>query len=327
MVAKPHSRFFFLAGWAIGLVTLLSLLSHYAWTPYLELASHFKLQYFGLSLLLAAALALARTKQGLLLAAACLALQVPDLLHWYLPAVKTGSSPALELRVLLLNVYRRNQAYESVLRLLQQTQPDLAVLLEVNPAWLEPLQRLQPTYPFLYSTAVDRNFGIVLLSRFAAIEPVPAGPSLTTQRPYLHRNFTLQGQGFTLLAVHPDPPTPALFEQRNQLFQELSRSIQARTQPLILLGDLNSTMWSPYYQKLVQETGLSDSRRGAGILPTWSPRGVSAYLPELLAPLVQIPIDHCLVSPEIQVAKTQTGSFVGSDHLPLLVDLRLPLPR
>ena len=41
-------------------------------------------------------------------------------------------------------------------------------------------------------------------------------------------------------------------------------------------------------------------------------------------PPLGIPIDQCLVSRGIQVANVRTGNDVGSDHLPLIVDLAIP---
>jgi endonuclease/exonuclease/phosphatase family metal-dependent hydrolase len=37
-----------------------------------------------------------------------------------------------------------------------------------------------------------------------------------------------------------------------------------------------------------------------------------------------IPIDHCLVSPDIDVLRMRTGRNIGSDHLPIIVDMTIP---
>ncbi|ELR98939.1 hypothetical protein GLO73106DRAFT_00027820 [Gloeocapsa sp. PCC 73106] len=37
--------------------------------------------------------------------------------------------------------------------------------------------------------------------------------------------------------------------------------------------------------------------------------------------LNSIPIDHCLISPEIKVTSIYTGADTGSDHRPLIINL------
>ncbi len=81
--------------------------------------------------------------------------------------------------------------------------------------------------------------------------------------------------------------------------------------PVVVVGDLNTTMWSPFYKSMVKTARLRNARSGFGILPTWP----------TFMPLLSIPIDHLLVSKEIGVLKVHTGRYVGSDHLPLITDL------
>ena len=85
--------------------------------------------------------------------------------------------------------------------------------------------------------------------------------------------------------------------------------------PVIVLGDLNATPWSPVFKKLLGETRLVDARRGFGLRPTW---------PSTFPPL-WIPIDHCLVSPGIEIRDFRVGPACGSDHHALVVDMALPL--
>ena len=83
------------------------------------------------------------------------------------------------------------------------------------------------------------------------------------------------------------------------------------------------TMWSPYYRLLVRKTGLRNTRKGFGILPTWPTKGTYQILPGWLTSLFRIPIDHCLISHGLDTSNIYTGSSTGSDHKPLIVDLHL----
>jgi endonuclease/exonuclease/phosphatase family metal-dependent hydrolase len=58
---------------------------------------------------------------------------------------------------------------------------------------------------------------------------------------------------------------------------------------------------------------MRDARRPYGALGTW---------PTWLA-FGQIPIDHCIVEPGLDVAGVRRGPPVGSDHYPLEITLGL----
>ena len=87
-----------------------------------------------------------------------------------------------------------------------------------------------------------------------------------------------------------------------------------RKAPTLLCADLNSTPWSPYFTDLLSGTGLLNGRQGFGVLATWN-----ALWPRMAA----IPIDHCLVSPNVAVRGLRYGPRVGSDHLPLIMDVAI----
>src|SRR5262249_10954958 len=107
---------------------------------------------------------------------------------------------------------------------------------------------------------------------------------------------------------------PKALEDRNRELAALAQLASRTPAPLVLMGDLNTTSWSPYFQDLVRDSGLVDSRRGFGVCATW---------PALPMP-ARIPIDHCLVSPDITVLNRRVGPEVGSDHRGILIDLALP---
>ena len=84
------------------------------------------------------------------------------------------------------------------------------------------------------------------------------------------------------------------------------------THPLIVAGDFNASQWSYAMQNLSQQARVANILRLFDFTKTSSP-----------FPLLGLPIDHVLVSPDWEVAQVQYGDKGGSDHLPIVVDLTL----
>jgi endonuclease/exonuclease/phosphatase (EEP) superfamily protein YafD len=84
----------------------------------------------------------------------------------------------------------------------------------------------------------------------------------------------------------------------------------------ILVADLNITPWSPRYDVIESQTGLRNAARSLGYLGTWPASPA----------LLRIPIDHCLVSDSFAVQHVEVGPDIGSDHLPLIVDISIAGP-
>ncbi|MBD2034347.1 endonuclease/exonuclease/phosphatase family protein [Leptolyngbya sp. FACHB-321] len=326
-MALPKQRSFLSKALAIvallgtSLIALLSLAgnggSHH-WR--LDLTAHFKLQYLVVSLGAFVCFWLWRScrwQRWLIgLSVFCIVLNGVEVVPWYVPPSIIAPSSAITLRVLHSNVLVRNRDYDSVTALVREVKPDLAVFQEVNARWLEALEAIRDVLPYTYAEPRSAGFGNVIYSALPLQQP---SVQFLGQLKYasLATQVSKGGQTLSLLTAHPPPPIrQELFRWRNQLLAAIVPYVRSQTAPVMVIGDLNITMWSPYYKRLEAASGLQNSRVGFGILPSWSPR---SWLPWLA-----IPIDHCLVSPELVVLKTQLGRKVGSDHLPLIVDIAMP---
>src|SRR5690606_33163560 len=120
-----------------------------------------------------------------------------------------------------------------------------------------------------------------------------------------------------LIGVHLRAPTdPRSAAERDRQLDALAALVARIDGPLVVAGDFNLTPYSPYFEDLVDATGLRDSRTGSGPGFTW---------PSFF-PLLGVPIDHCLVSPDVHVAALRRLSAFGSDHYPIVVELALSAP-
>lgn len=294
--------------------TLLSLVSIKASNQYLELASHFKLQYLVLNLLLLGLVSITQRKL-LLVALFCVGVNSTEILPWYIPQLGAiNDSEGEHLRLFQSNVQISNKRYLEVISLVRELKPDIAVFLEIDQLWSRELEALRNTLP--YSLERNRIVG-VRISIYSRLPLENASIELfgTAQVASLLADIKVQGQSVSMIVAHPlTPTTQRGFQQRNKQLEAIGSYVSQVKKPVVVVGDLNITMWSPFYKRFIQTSGLKNARSGFGVLPTWP----------TFSPLLYIPIDHCLVSPEIKVLESQTGRNIGSDHLPLITDLIIP---
>ena len=286
-----------------------------------ELTCHFRLQYAVILGVLAVAFAVRRTALMASLFAIGAAINL-FVIAPYLVSVNRMIPPATDpLRILLLNVRTENSQYQRLLDFVRDETPDLVALLEIDDRWLDALHPLRAEYPYSVAEPRDDNFGIALLSRmpFISAEMFYVGqigvPSIRAHL-FLHDPGELSSNNqdpIALFITHPLPPDSLeKFRLRNHQLQVIGATIAELEGPVILLGDLNVTPWSPHFRQLLQQTGLRDTARGRSLRGTW---------PAQVPPL-RIPLDHCLVSPAFQVIERRVGPRLGSDPLPLLVTLQ-----
>ena len=306
------------AGLATSLASLVGFLGPWWWI--LDLFSHFRVQYALALLVLSLAFALGQRWISVLLLGVVWSANVVPLgpLFW---ASSEPPPPGSRLfRAMLLNVNADNDQFDRTRAAIRAFDPEFVVLLEVNPAWLAALRDLRPSYPHGITHPREDRFGIALFSkvptRNARVVAIgPAGiPSITA-------DLVLDGEILTLWATHAVPPVSRVYaKRRDRHLAAIAHGIGKPVQPTLLLGDLNTTPWSPLLRELTRQTGLADCTRGRGIQPTW---------PTSL-PLLRIPIDHCFHSEHTLLRDKRIGPSVGSDHYPVLIEFAFrenPAPR
>lgn len=305
---------------AIMTITALGLgTSLLGWPLYLEVFSHFQVQYLALSVLLAVVLGFITRKLPFWLGLfCCVALAVP-VVTWYFPP-QERSPEAGNLRVLVANLNYQNERYDLVADLVAQEEPDIALFMEVGQNWQNQLDQMV-TLPYAYSQSTRQSEGMTLYSRYD-LTRTQVDLFGTERSASIMTHIEVNGQKLLLAATHPLPPTgERRFRSRNQQLQGLGSYLAAADEPIILLGDFNTTMWSPYYKRLARKTRLKNARRGFGILPSWPTQRTFKSVNGPIALLFSVPIDHCFHSPALDVVDARIGAYMGSDHRPLIVDL------
>ncbi len=304
---------------AVGSVLLLplTLLPFVGWHYPFELLSHFQAQYFLAALGCAAVLALLRrwrwcavSLASLVLAGAAVGPYQDAGQAAHADIIATGPS----VRVLLVNVLLANREHDRVLELVRNADADVLVFQEVNQRWKSALQPITAAYPYVAGKTREDPFGTLVYSRLPILDQGTL-PHDAAGRSSLRLVIDVHGTPLSVVCTHPKPPLlEGSFALRNEQIDHVIRLVETLPRPLVLVGDINMTMWSPWFRRLCDRTDLASVRRGMGVLGSW---------PAALPGFMRIPIDHVLVSPDVTVGGCWLGDAVGSDHLPLIVDLRV----
>jgi endonuclease/exonuclease/phosphatase (EEP) superfamily protein YafD len=314
---------------------LLSIGMLFSWSYPFELLTHFQVQYFWLLIItgLGGSICWWQGKLNnriiILLWLFNLALNLAEILPWYLSTQQAVAEHSDVLRVMSFNICGNNTDTLAIVRSIQAVNPDLVMLVEVSPQMMEQITvSLESEFPARFRSP---GGGLGVLSKLplkAAQGENFAGSDATNlvASILLHRGFANEyhQREIKLIGTHPMVPKGLdLFNYRNQHLQAISNYVKGTQESVILLGDFNLTPWSPYYRQLVQTTGLHNTRLGFGILPTWTRSSSCAELPNWLIPLLNIPIDHIFVSKDLQVVRTYTGENGNSDHAPIIAELAI----
>ncbi|MBC8001862.1 MAG: endonuclease/exonuclease/phosphatase family protein [Opitutaceae bacterium] len=299
-------------GTVAGGITAASYLG--AWWWVFEVASNYHLQC-GVVLGVASVVCFAGRKRlpGLLflLLAAVNGIEIYPLYKAATPVVVRQGAP--KLRCVLLNLKGANIATGSIPDYIRATRADVVVVTAVDDAWQQVVQSMSGDYPNIITAPREDGYGVGLLSRL----PMRSGQSFNAGEPLVPTVYgilTCGDRKIVVLGTRFLPPAGS-GDHRTRI-EQMKRIADGFSDPaerLILLGDLNVTHWSPYFKEFTKVVRLVDSARGFGIQPTWPVNGFP----------MQIPIDHCLVSPCFKVLNRTLGPNIGSDHFPLIVDLEV----
>jgi len=305
----------FLTGYAV--ITVLSFLGAYFWG--FELLSHFRIQIFVGGLLIAICLSVWRIGWSpLLLIFPALALNASSLV-----LLKQAEDPVYmrnagsgDIRVMSVNFRYSYGDSLALQRLIDAEDPEIIVLTEVYSRRQELMTLFGNPYPHQFYAGIDHTSAMLILSRL----------------PILSRSSNAQADGkypvadveicdaqpgmpncFHVIAMHTPRPGPnGQTLRRNQMLQKAANLAATKlSDRTIVVGDFNITRWSTDFTAFLRQGQLSDSKAGVWAATTW----ISRF------PLFGLSIDHVLHGTGFFAIGRRVGPSIGSDHLPLIVDL------
>lgn len=249
---------------------------------------------------------------------------------YYLPSHKPTDTLASQdkIKLLHLNVFGKvNHQSSEVIAAIREQNPDVIDMVEYVESWRQKLEGSGVLKHYPYRATGAGHIALYSKRPLRNVRLTYAGKQKVANQANIIAQFTLGKEPITILVAHPASPImPSHLTWLQESFATWEQERGRLGKNLIIVGDLNTSPWSQEFKTLISSTGLRDSQLGYGIQPSWPmllPMLGVRTEPNWLTQLLQVPIDHVLVSERVQVLSRQTGPFVGSDHLPVIIELAL----
>jgi endonuclease/exonuclease/phosphatase (EEP) superfamily protein YafD len=244
-------------------------------------------------------------------AGAVVTLGVMALTLWPASTSPASDCAGDEIRLVQFNILKDNKDVQPAIAWIKGTQADV-VTLEEAAGELPILAGLRSQYPYAVACAAALRCSTIILSR----RPFVASGGLARGDPENRGGLsaawaTLASSAgpFTIVAAHLDRPWP--WHSGPDDVAMLSAFVRSRDRATTLVaGDFNRPAWSFQIRQLTGALGLAR----ATDIRSWP---AMAFLPPLLA------IDHVFAGRRWSVAQISRGPALGSDHYPLLAQLRI----
>jgi endonuclease/exonuclease/phosphatase (EEP) superfamily protein YafD len=218
------------------------------------------------------------------------------------------------LRILIANVLQPNPNKDTFVQLVEQTKPDLLLMMESDQAWETAVESLAGRFPHAIRVPLDNLYGMHLYSawplqesrvRFLVEEDVPSIETLV-QLP--------SGNHIQIFGVHPAPPSPTENETSTERDAELMRigqMVRDSIHPCLVCGDLNDVAWSRTTRLFRKLSGLQDPRMGRGFYSSFHTRFF----------FLRFPMDHLFHTEDFCLRQIRRLPNFGSDHFAMCYEL------
>ena len=250
-------------------------------------------------------------------ATAFLLLLVPEVTNaWRGAPNLPASAVAPVMTVYSANLFESPRAVRAAVAEAERLEPDIIWWSEF-PSRLDPetdarVAALDARYPFGFEQAAYDGRDLRFLSKHPLRARQSFTPPRTSGRPALRLTLEVRGKLLTVFALHTHPPTSGWsLEARNQTLAWLESELRGHYGNALVLGDLNTSAFSPRFRELIHGSGLRCASPWRCAVASWP-----AFFPPLMTP-----IDHILARGGVHVVNLRRGRFTGSDHFPVIAEV------
>jgi len=311
---------FYVASIGLAICTMIGFLGGTYW--FFDLFSHFRPYYIPCAVILAAATCLLQLKKTVWLNLAMLfinAVIVTTILMPHLLHAPPKTPPVLT--AISANILSINRHYHFADALLQRFDADIFLMLETTEDWVQETAYLKERFPYFAAEARPDNFGILFFSKYSfdgGVENFTDTHNPAITFPYIRAEFkdtplNLHDRPLVFYGIHTTPPVAKEYAvYRDALMAYIAAEIAATPEKdIIVMGDLNDTVWSQNFRNFLTASGLQAV--GTGLQNTW---------PTALPAPLRLQIDHALIKGFDKFSSRMlTDTPMGSDHLPILLQI------
>jgi endonuclease/exonuclease/phosphatase (EEP) superfamily protein YafD len=255
----------------------------------------------------------------LVLLFAAIAFQIVQI-HPYTPfakkqVLKANANDVKDTITLLIsNVLMTNRNVNGLLKILENSNPDILLLAEPDKWWEKQLSGIESNYPYSLKYTLENTYGMLLYSK-RRLHNAEVRFLLEPDVPSIRAKVGLQsGLMVQLYCLHPKPPNPEESKDTQKRDAELlmvAKEVKESENPVIVMGDLNDVAWSHTTRLFQRISGLLDPRIGRGFYNTFHAK----------YPFVRFPLDHIFHSNHFKLIEFKRKPYFGSDHFPVYVSL------
>lgn len=244
-------------------------------------------------------------------------------------SVVHAGADAPALTVMTYNVLYTTTGAEPLAATIAQAEPDLIAFQELSYLRAQALaQMMGERYPHRTPIAADHCYvQVAIWSRYPILEIEDVDPDVLCRLRSVVIDF--DGQPIRVVNVHAWSYTgidresvERSFRWRHEQLDLIRDMVEGQPEPLVLLGDLNSTPMSEVYETLSARYTDAFTEAGWGLghtFPAESGRWRGVPYPDRL-----VRIDYIFHSAEWRAEESWVAEWDGtSDHLPVVAKLRL----
>jgi endonuclease/exonuclease/phosphatase (EEP) superfamily protein YafD len=221
--------------------------------------------------------------------------------------------PENRIRVMISNVLMENRNPVDLLRIVNDVNPDLLLVVETDDWWHKQLENLDAVFPYRIKRPQDNYYGMELFSKLE-LEASDVRFLLSEKIPSIRTGVRLpSGVWIDFFGIHPRPPDPDHdSEGRDAELLLVANEMRQSKRAAIVAGDMNDVAWSHTTRLFQRISGALDPRRGRGMFSTFH----AGHL------LLRWPLDHIFHDNSFTLVELRRLPNIGSDHFPVLAELQ-----